>query len=225
MGIIDYLSSITNALLLLINSLGYVGIFIGMAVESSFFPFPSEIILIPAGALIAQGKMALIPVFIASILGSIVGSLVNYYLALTIGRKSADFLVDKYGKFLFLDKEKLAKTDLYFKKHGEIIIFVGRLIPIVRQEVSLPAGFAKMHPGKFILFTVLGAGTWTALLVALGYFFGSNAQPVLKIVTAAVIAVAILIVVIYYYRQRLIARAMNREIAMKAMKAAERKKK
>lgn len=215
MTIVSYLSSVVGSLLALINNLGYVGIFIGMTIESSFFPFPSELTLIPAGVLIAQGKMTFIPVLIASLLGSITGSLFNYYLALGIGRKSANFLINKYGKFLFLDQDKLDRTDLYFKKHGEVIVFVGRLLPLVRQEISLPAGFARMHLGKFILYTVLGSALWATLLVSLGYFFGSGAQPALKIATAIVIFVAFLIVILYYYRQRIVARALNKKALSK----------
>ena len=188
--------------LLLINNLGYLGIFIGMTIESSFVPFPSEIILIPAGTLIARGEMSFFPVFFAGLLGSILGALINFYLALILGRKTVDFLVNKYGKFLFLNKEKLKRTDLYFKKHGEMTTFIGRLIPLVRQEISLPAGFARMHLSKFILFTALGAGIWTAILIFVGYFFGSNAQPALKIVTGIILVLSMVFLLIYYLKQK-----------------------
>jgi len=194
--------SIIESVLLLINNLGYLGIFIGMTIESSFIPFPSEIILIPAGALIARGEMSFFPVFLAGLLGSILGALINYYLALFLGRRTVDFLVNKYGKFLFLNKEKLKRTDAYFKKHGEITTFIGRLIPLVRQEISLPAGFARMHFSKFILFTALGAGIWTAILIFVGYFFGSNAQPVLKIVTGVLLVLSLIFLLVYYLRQK-----------------------
>jgi len=194
--------SIIDSLLLLINSLGYLGIFIGMTIESSFVPFPSELILIPAGALIARGEMSFFPVFFAGLLGSILGALINFYLALLLGRKTVDFLVNKYGEFLFLNKGTLKRTDLYFKKHGEITTFIGRLIPLVRQEISLPAGFARMNLGKFVLFTALGAGIWTAVLIFVGYFFGSNAQPVLKIITGIILVLSIIFLLAYYLRQK-----------------------
>ena len=194
--------SIIDSLLLLINSLGYLGIFIGMTIESSFVPFPSELILIPAGALIARGEMSFLPVFIASVLGSVLGALINYYLAFFLGRKTVDFLINKYGKFLFLKKEKLNRTDLYFKEHGETTTFIGRLIPLARHLISLPAGFSKMSLGKFVLFTALGAGIWTAVLIFVGYFFGSNAQPVLKIITGIILVLSIIFLLAYYLRQK-----------------------
>ena len=196
------MTSLIESVLLLINNLGYLGIFIGMTIESSFVPFPSELILIPAGALIARGEMSFFPVFFAGLLGSITGALINYFLALTLGRRTVDFLVNKYGKFLFLNKKKLKRTDLYFKKHGEITTFIGRLIPLVRQEISLPAGFARMHLSKFILFTALGAGIWTGILIFVGYFFGSNAQPVLKIITGVLLVLSMIFLLIYYLRQK-----------------------
>ena len=191
-----------ESILLLINNLGYLGIFIGMAIESSFVPFPSELILIPAGALIARGEMAFLPVFLAGLFGSILGALINFYLALLLGRKTVDYLVGKYGKFLFLDKEKLKRTDSYFEKHGEITTFIGRLIPLVRQEISLPAGFARMNLGKFVLFTALGAGIWTAVLIFVGYFFGSSAQPELKIITGVLLVISLFFLLVYYLRQK-----------------------
>ena len=194
--------SIIESILLLINNLGYLGIFIGMTIESSFVPFPSELILIPAGALIARGEMSFFPVFFAGLFGSIFGALINYYLAFHLGRRTIDFLVNKYGKFLFLNKKKLKRTDLYFKKHGEITTFVGRLIPLVRQEISLPAGFARMHISKFILFTALGAGIWTGILIFVGYFFGSDAQPILKIITGILLVLSIVFLLVYYLRQK-----------------------
>lgn len=199
---IPLIESLIESILLLINNLGYLGIFIGMAIESSFVPLPSELILIPAGALIARGEMAFLPVFFAALLGSILGALINFYLALALGRTTVDFLVKKYGKFLFLNEKNLERTDAYFEKHGEATIFVGRLIPLARHLISLPAGFARMNPLKFMAFTALGAGIWATILIFVGYFFGSNASPILKIVTGILLALFLVFLLVYYLRQK-----------------------
>lgn len=196
-------SLIIQAILSFINQIGYLGIFIGMTIESSFVPFPSEVILIPAGALIAQGKMNFLPVFLASLLGSIAGALINFFLAFYLGRKTTNLLLYKYGKLLFLTKNKLKKSDNYFEKHGEITTFVGRLIPVVRQLISLPAGFSKMNLSKFILFTSLGSGIWTIFLIYIGYFFGSNISPNLKLITTlTALIIAVISLAIYIIRKK-----------------------
>ena len=205
--------SLTDTLLLIIKEMGYLGIFIGMAIESSFFPLPSELILLPAGVLIAQGQMNLFLVLLFSVLGSVLGALINYFLALFLGRTAVNFLIDKYGRFLFLDKKGLKKTDEYFATHGEVTTFIGRLIPLVRHLISLPAGFAKMNIWKFCIFTALGAGTWTLVLVFTGMFFGGDSQPIIKIVTGIILAVLTIIGVVYYLiRRKKVNRIINKEL-------------
>ena len=196
----EFFYQIIQGLLDLILRLGYFGIFIGMVLESSLFPFPSEIILIPAGALVASGEMSFVIVFIFGLFGSLAGALINYAIALFLGRKLINTLVKKYGKAFFLNERKLERTDNYFKKHGEITTFVGRLIPVVRQLISLPAGFSKMNIFKFCLFTSLGAGIWAFILIYLGYLFGNNSELIkanMNLILSALLLLSAIILIIY----------------------------
>ena len=185
----------------IVSVLGYLGIVIMMLLESSFFPFPSEIVIIPAGYLAYQGEMNIYLVIAFGILGSLLGSLLNYYLALYLGKP---FLL-KYGKYLRFTEEKLDKLILFFDKHGAFSTFIGRLIPGVRQYISFPAGLSKMSIPKFSFYTILGAGIWVTILAIIGYVVGGNQELIKKYSTQALITTLIVIAVaipIYIFVQK-----------------------
>ena len=172
-----------------------------MFLESSFFPFPSEVIMIPAGYLAFQGEMNLEFAITTGILGSVTGALFNYWLAYRYGRP---FLL-KYGRYLFLKPENLAKLERFFAQHGEISTFNGRLIPGVRQYISLPAGLSRMSLGRFVLYTALGAGIWVTVLALLGYFLGAHKEELSRYLHNATIVALIAVAglsLFYWLRHR-----------------------
>jgi len=192
---------IANTIVGYIGDMGYWGIFLLMFLESTFFPFPSEIIMIPAGYLAFKGEMNIYLVVIIGIFGSVAGALFNYYLAIHFGRK----FILKYGKYFFLKEETLDKLEAFFTKHGELSTFNGRLIPGIRQLISLPAGLARMNVAKFSFYSGLGAGIWVIVLVALGYLLGSNEALIseyLRSATVIALISVVLITIFYIVRNR-----------------------
>ena len=154
-------------------------VFVLMAVESSFIPFPSEIVMIPAGFMAARGEFlppdpmaGLAVAVIAGILGSLAGAFINYGLSLKLGRP---FLY-RYGRYFFLAPSSLERAEELFRRHGEITTFVCRLIPAIRQLISIPAGLSRMHFGRFALFTGLGAGIWVVILGLAGFALGKGTR-------------------------------------------------
>jgi membrane protein DedA with SNARE-associated domain len=151
-----------------------------MTVESSFIPFPSEIVMIPAGFMAARGEFfpadhawgALGLAVACGIAGSLLGAWINYVLALKLGRP----FLHRWGKYFFLAPDKLDRAERIFREYGEITTFVCRLIPVVRQLISIPAGISRMHFGRFSFFTGAGAGIWVILLTSLGYWFGTTTE-------------------------------------------------
>lgn len=150
-------------------------ILVFMAIESSFIPFPSEVVMIPAGFLAARYHMLtdshlldLCIVIAIGLTGSMIGAFVNYWLSSWLGRP----FLHKYGKYFFLKEEALNRAEEIFREYGEMVTFVCRLLPAIRQLISIPAGLSKMGIGRFALFTALGAGIWTAILAGIGYYFG-----------------------------------------------------
>lgn len=145
-----------------------------MTIESSFIPFPSEIVVPPAAYKAYHGELNIYLVVLFATLGAELGALVNYFLAKYLGRPIVyKFAESRVGRMCLLNAKKIEQAEYYFKKHGALSTFIGRLVPAVRQLISIPAGLANMNLGKFMLYTALGAGAWNIILALLGYFIGS----------------------------------------------------
>ena len=154
----------------------YFGVFFLMAIESSFIPFPSEIVVPPAGYLASSGKLNIWLVIFSAVLGSLAGALFNYFLALKLGRPLFFRLIRRWGKWFFLSEKHLIKADVFWQKHGHISTFTGRLIPGIRQLISIPAGFSRLSLKVFIFYTSLGSFLWCSFLAFCGYFFGKEKE-------------------------------------------------
>lgn len=158
-----------------VENANYLFVFVFMVVESSFIPFPSEVVVPPAAYLACtKGDMNIVMVVVVATMGAIVGALINYYLAKWIGRPIVyRFANSKFGHACLIDESKVQTAEQYFDKHGAISTFIGRLIPAVRQLISIPAGLARMNIWVFVLFTGLGAILWNVILAALGWWLGT----------------------------------------------------
>ena len=184
-----------------IGSMGYLGITGLMFLESSFFPFPSEVVMPPAGYLAHEGQMSLVLVLVSGIAGSLLGALFNYWLSLRFGRPF--FL--RFGKHFGITPEVLDKADSFFERHGHISTFIGRLMPVVRQYISLPAGVARMDLKKFCFYTTLGAGIWVVVLTMLGYWLGQNKALIdqyLSEISLALCGACAILIILYICKNR-----------------------
>jgi len=193
--------AVVDWLLQTIGALGYPGIFLLMAMESSIIPIPSELVMPPAGYLAQKGEMNMAAAIACGTVGSLFGAYANYFAAQYLGRP----LLLKYGRYVFITEEKFAKVEKFFLKHGEISTFIGRLLPVVRHLISLPAGLAGMNHLKFSFYTLLGAGIWVTVLTFIGYFIGSNQDLIMEYSHHAIIAVLLLstaIIAVYVKMQR-----------------------
>jgi membrane protein DedA with SNARE-associated domain len=190
------LHDIITTIVSTVGAWGYPGIFLLMALESSFFPFPSDVVMIPAGYLAYKGEMSLTLAILSGIGGSLFGALFNYWLAMKFGRP---FLL-RYGKYVLFKEHSLQRMEGFFARHGHISTFTGRLIPAVRQYISLPAGLARMNLGVFSFYTSLGAGIWVTILAILGYTLGHNEEAIrenIRLITVAVLGFAAVVVLLY----------------------------
>jgi membrane protein DedA with SNARE-associated domain len=184
-----------------IGALGYPGIFILMAMESSVIPIPSELIMPPAGYLAQQGLMNEGVAILCGTVGSMAGAFLNYFAAHYLGRP----LLLKYGKYVWITEEKFAKVERFFRDHGEVSTFVGRLLPVVRHLISLPAGLSGMNRLKFSLYTAAGAGIWVTVLTYIGYFIGMNRELITRYSHQALIGAVVfsaLVIAVYVRAHR-----------------------
>ncbi|AJC92859.1 putative membrane protein, DedA family, type II (SNARE domain) [Campylobacter subantarcticus LMG 24377] len=196
------LSDMINFLLTLAKDWGYWGIIFLMFVESSFFPFPSEVVMIPAGYLAHQNELNFWLCLLCGTFGALLGALLNYYLCYFLGR---NFTL-KICKYFGVNEAKFAQFEAFFNKHGEISTFSGRLIPGLRQYISLPAGLARMNLKKFIFYTSLGAGIWCLILLILGYVLGQNEDLIKEylylVIIACIVFIAVIIAIYIYFQKK-----------------------
>jgi len=188
-----------NFFLEITQGLGYMGVMLLMAIESSFIPMPSEIIVPPAAYLASLGKMNIFIIIIAGTVGSVLGAIFNYIIGYYLGRPLVYKLTEhRFAKYLFISKDKLEGAEKYFLKNSNSATFIGRLIPVIRQLVSIPAGFCKMKFTNFLLFTTIGSFIWVSVLAALGYFIGSN-QELLKKYYKELTIILFIVGLVYFY--------------------------
>lgn len=162
----------------ILHHLNYFWVMVLMAIESSFIPFPSEVVVPPAAYKAATGEMDLFLVVLFATIGSDIGALVNYYLAKYLGRPIVyKFASSRLGRLCLLSPEKVEKAEGYFVKNGVTSTLVGRLVPGIRQLISIPAGLSGMPVGRFLLYTTIGAGAWNVVLALLGWFIGKTVPP------------------------------------------------
>jgi len=202
MALIEILRPLAEFITSFISSLGYGGIFFLMILESALIPIPSEIIMPFSGFLVSSGKLGSVGVILAGSLGNLVGSVITYYLGIRLGRA---FLI-KYGKYILFRVHHLVWTEQLFQKYGDKISFVGRLLPVVRTYISLPAGIGKSNFIKFVVYTLVGSIIWNSLLTYGGIQLGRSWQHIDKysgyLDIIAVVATAVFIVWIVYNNTR-----------------------
>jgi membrane protein DedA with SNARE-associated domain len=186
-----------------IGAMGYPGIFLLMAMESSIIPVPSELVMPPAGYLAFQGKMNMAGAILCGTLGSLVGAYANYFVSHYLGRP----LIIKYGRYVLIPPEKFERVERFFLQHGEISTFIGRLLPVVRHLISIPAGLSGMNHVRFCTYTLLGAGIWCSILTGIGYVIGENQQLIMQYAHQALIwvglfSVTLIAAYVWWHRRR-----------------------
>ena len=190
------LHSFIDSLLALFGSITYSDIFFLMVLESSIVPVPSELVMIPAGYAAAAGDLDPYLATLVGWVGSIFGALLNYWIS---GRCIGKPFLEKYGKYILITKEKYKRTEDLFLKNQNLYTFIGRLLPVIRHLISIPAGIFRMKMVPFISITFIGATIWCAILVALGYFFGESVVDIVKTYTHEVALITIPLIALYLW--------------------------
>lgn len=184
-----------------IGGMGYPGIFLLMAMESSVIPVPSELVMPPAGYLAYRGEMNMGIAILSGTLGSLAGAYANYFASRYLGRP----LIIRYGKYVLISPHKFERVESFFLRHGEISTFIGRLLPVVRHLISIPAGLSGMNHLRFSLYTLLGAAIWCSILTGIGYVIGENQRLIMRYAHQAlawVVLFSIALVGVYVWCQR-----------------------
>jgi membrane protein DedA with SNARE-associated domain len=205
MNLAHIFDNIINFLVLFIQKVGYLGVFIGMFIESTPFPLPSEVIMIPVGIAAAHqsGNMNVFLVILVGVLGNLFGAIFSYMVAASFGRA----VLIKIGKYFFVSEKVINKMENFFYHHGAISIFVSRLLPGFRHLISFAAGTARMNFSLFCCYTALGSAFWTSTLVTLGYFIGKNQELIKQYLNFIVIFCIIFsgLIILFYslYREKI----------------------
>jgi len=191
-----------NSLIEIFGHFGYQGIVFLMALESSIIPVPSELVIPPAGILAARGEMNLLWVIIFGVAGSLIGAIISYWISWILGRAVIYLLADhQLARILHITPEKVERAEKFFRRYGSISVFVGRLLPVVRHLISIPAGFSRMNFGKFVLYTFLGSAIWVSVLAIGGYYLGAQAELIaenFRMIIEVLVALAIIAGIFYW---------------------------
>ncbi len=185
------LTTISAWIMGVISALGYGGVVLLMAIESANIPLPSEVIMPFGGFLAAKGVLNLYLVGFAGAIGCVIGSIFSYYLGAWGGRP----LVEKYGKYVLISHHDLNIAEKWFNKHGEITIFIGRLLPVIRTFISFPAGIIRMNFGRFVLYSFMGSLIWSLALAFIGLKLGENWEKIRQIFHSLDWLILVLIVI------------------------------
>ncbi len=195
---IEFIHQINSWLIEIIVKLGYFGIFLGMFLESTLVPIPSEAVMIPAGMAVAKQQLNFVLVVFFGIFGNVLGAVFSYYLALWLGKP----ILLKVGRFFWIKPQTITKIEIFFLKYGEISVFVGRLLPGFRHFISIPAGIAKMNITKFLFYTTLGSTIWTTILVIFGYYFSLHQEYLLNNFKIIIVFLIIILLLWTFYKYK-----------------------